>query len=190
MPHRAKQICRAPGCGAACNGAYCPQHITATGRHRFDRERGSSSARGYGYRWKLLRRMVLARDLVCKIGVLCGGTALATEVDHIIPRSRGGDDSMTNLQGACHACHSHKTATEDSTFAARPPPPDNPSCSSELFALSTAPDPRTHTREIDTGGSSRNRVWDRFRSGVTGISTLSGFIPGPGNPSYEAINDR
>jgi 5-methylcytosine-specific restriction enzyme A len=117
MPQRAKQICRAPGCGAVCDGAYCPQHLTATQRRQFDRYRGSSASRGYGHRWRKLRRMVLARDLVCKIGVLCQGTALATEVDHIVPKSKGGDDSMENLQGACHACHSHKTATEDSGFA-------------------------------------------------------------------------
>lgn len=61
--------------------------------------------------------MVLARDPVCKIGILCGGMALATEADHIVPKSKGGTDLMANLQGACHACHSHKTATQDTAFA-------------------------------------------------------------------------
>jgi 5-methylcytosine-specific restriction endonuclease McrA len=56
--------------------------------------------------------MILARDPLCKIAVLCDGTALSTEADHIIPLSRGGDDGMSNLQGACHRCHSHKTASE------------------------------------------------------------------------------
>jgi 5-methylcytosine-specific restriction endonuclease McrA len=61
--------------------------------------------------------MVIARDPLCRIAVLCDGTARSTEADHITPKSKGGDDSMENLQGACHQCHSHKTATEDSTFA-------------------------------------------------------------------------
>lgn len=63
--------------------------------------------------------MILARDPLCRIAILCDGSAPSTEADHIVPRARGGDDSMENLQGACRACHSHKTATEDSTFARR-----------------------------------------------------------------------
>lgn len=155
MPHRAKQICRAPGCGTACDGPYCAAHLTAA--HRlFSYPRESPTARGYGRRWEKLRRMALARDLVCQIGILCGGTARATEVDHIVPKSKGGTDSLDNLQGACHACHSHKTATQDTAFAAgRTVEGDNPLRSSELFAVRTAPEPHAHTREIDIGGACR-----------------------------------
>jgi 5-methylcytosine-specific restriction endonuclease McrA len=64
-------------------------------------------------RWRdRLRTLVLARDPLCKIAALRDGTALSTEADHIIPLRRGGDNSMSNLQVACHACHSHKTASE------------------------------------------------------------------------------
>jgi 5-methylcytosine-specific restriction endonuclease McrA len=57
--------------------------------------------------------MVLARDPLCRIARLCNGTALSTDADHIKPRRQGGEDTMENLQGACHACHSHKTAKVD-----------------------------------------------------------------------------
>jgi len=60
--------------------------------------------------------MVLRRDPLCKLAILCDGTEPSEQVDHIIPRARGGDDSLENLQGACCPCHSHKTALQDSTF--------------------------------------------------------------------------
>jgi len=50
--------------------------------------------------------MVLARD------PLCNCNQPATEVDHIVPKSAGGSDSMENLQGLCKPCHSRKTAYE------------------------------------------------------------------------------
>jgi 5-methylcytosine-specific restriction endonuclease McrA len=62
---------------------------------------------------------VLARDPFCKIGKLCGGDAPSTDADHIIPAAEyvakhGGDQryffDLNNLQGACHADHTAKTA--------------------------------------------------------------------------------
>jgi 5-methylcytosine-specific restriction protein A len=121
MAYRALRLCAAPGCGAASAGRYCQKHSGWNRPDRIaDRERGSHSKRGYGRRWERLRKLVLARDPLCRIGNLCGGMGISTEADHIVPRARGGDDSMENLQGACHACHSHKTATEDSAFAYGP----------------------------------------------------------------------
>ena len=119
MPHRALRLCAVPGCGAASAGRYCEKHSKLEWA-----EPGPRQPRLYERRrWRdRLRKVVLARDPLCMIQVLCGRgigalRALSTEADHIVPRSRGGDDSMENLQGACHACHSHKTATEDSSFA-------------------------------------------------------------------------
>jgi len=73
--------------------------------------RPSAHARGYGRAWGRLRAWVLARRPLCAV---CGGPA--TDVDHIIPRERGGLDSPTNLQGLCHSHHSQKTAREDGGF--------------------------------------------------------------------------
>ena len=36
----------------------------------------------------------------------------ATEVDHIIPKARGGTDNPDNLQAICAECHKTKTARE------------------------------------------------------------------------------
>lgn len=77
-----------------------------------DKQRESRHKRGYGYRWQKLRLIILARDPICKI---CGRAA-STDVDHIIPKSKGGLDAVDNLQGLCHSCHSRKTASEDGGY--------------------------------------------------------------------------
>jgi len=33
-------------------------------------------------------------------------------VDHILPKSQGGDDGMDNLQAICNECHETKTIEE------------------------------------------------------------------------------
>lgn len=63
--------------------------------------------------WKRLREQVLRRD-----GYLCcecarqGRIKPASEVDHIVPVARGGDNSLSNLQSLCHECHREKTRRE------------------------------------------------------------------------------
>lgn len=121
------------------------KRITNITRVDFDRQRGSACKRGYGRRWEKLRKRILARDPLCcvranllemiaigrhgndreAIAVLeahvshfCEGTRPSTDVDHIIPKP-GGNDNDGNLQGACHECHSYKTAVFDSTFSTR-----------------------------------------------------------------------
>ncbi len=78
---------------------------------QYDVQRGSAASRGYGHNWRKLAMMVLNRDPIC---VKQGCNSEATEVDHIVPRRQGGEDSMENLQGLCKACHSHKTRRETS----------------------------------------------------------------------------
>ena len=84
-------------------------------RQSYDRERGSASARGYGRRWQRLRKLVLVRQPICQQP---GCTEAASEVDHITPRRRGGDDSLANLQALCKVHHSQKTAREDGRWGA------------------------------------------------------------------------
>lgn len=89
-----------------------------------DRER-ARRANGIRYlydsaQWrKRTQPAVLARDPLCKIARLCDGNALSTDADHIVPANQyvaqhNGDQrfffDMANLQGACHACHTAKTA--------------------------------------------------------------------------------
>lgn len=41
-----------------------------------------------------------------------GCTARATQVDHVIPVSRGGTHVLNNLRATCKNCHAKKTAEE------------------------------------------------------------------------------
>ena len=114
MPYKPLAPCAYPGCIglAAESERYCSVHKPLMQLHEQDR-RGNSAQRGYGARWRRLRLLVLARDSVCRQP---GCNELSTDVDHIVPRAEGGTDSMSNLQGLCHAHHSAKTAKEDGGF--------------------------------------------------------------------------
>ena len=69
----------------------------------------SSRGSDMGTRWAAIRRRVLrASDGVC---YLCGRDG-ACEVDHIVPRSRGGSDHPDNLRAICRSCHARKSSAE------------------------------------------------------------------------------
>lgn len=98
---------------------YCAEHQREDDAQRLEREReydsrrGSAHQRGYGATWRRLRRSYLQRNPLCVECLRQGRVTPATDVDHIIPRSRGGTDDESNLQSMCHACHSRKTNRED-----------------------------------------------------------------------------
>ena len=61
-----------------------------------------------GARWKTLRVEVLERDsYVCQH---CGG--IATEADHITPKSKGGLDQLDNLIASCKPCNARRGAKD------------------------------------------------------------------------------
>lgn len=101
--------CAAPGCPrpAVHGSSRCQEH--AQRQQRSD-PRPNRHARGYGAEWERLRRAFLARHPWC-MWPGCGERA--TDVDHVVPRSRGGTDEWGNLQALCHRHHSRKTATAD-----------------------------------------------------------------------------
>ena len=76
----------------------------------------STTARGYGARWQRTREWILKRD-----GYLCqcsecrrlNRVRFANEVDHVVPRSRGGTDDERNLQAISSECHKLKTMREN-----------------------------------------------------------------------------
>jgi len=75
--------------------------------------RASRQARGYGREWELTRAGILNRDKrLCQPCLAKGRTVLASEVDHIKPRHKGGGEDWSNLQSICTDCHRQKTALE------------------------------------------------------------------------------
>lgn len=113
MPSRAQRPCKRPGCKAiAIQRGYCAEHQRTAIRRTYDNGRASAYGRGYGAKWRKLRLVQLAREPYCRHCKDHDRLAVATDVDHIVPRRSGGSDSFENLQSLCHSCHSRKTATE------------------------------------------------------------------------------
>lgn len=100
-----RKPCAQAGCAALVERGRCAAHSAS----RFYDGRESAAKRGYDRRHQKWRRMILARDPWCK---MCN-RAPATEADHIIPISRGGERfALDNGQALCKPCHSRKTAGE------------------------------------------------------------------------------
>ncbi len=106
MPRRPMRPCPSPGCHILVRGGErCPVH----GRD----DRPSSHKRGYGKPWRVIRDAYLTKHPWCERKDCHKG---ATDVDHIVSRSKGGTDDDSNLMALCHSHHSHKTATKDGGF--------------------------------------------------------------------------
>lgn len=89
-----RKPCGHPGCPELTHSRYCEKHTKANAVC-YERDRGSSHARGYGAAWRKLREHILRRDPVCQAE---GCEKPATDVDHIVTRRRGCTDDPNNLQ--------------------------------------------------------------------------------------------
>jgi 5-methylcytosine-specific restriction enzyme A len=96
MP-RAPKGCAKPGCREK---QPCPTHRPAWKR--------SSGQRELTPEFHVNARRIRAEKPACRA---CGRVG-RVEIDHIIPRSRGGTDKRENLQPLCPKCHSEKTKRE------------------------------------------------------------------------------
>ena len=73
-----------------------------------------TTERGLGWEWQKFRLRILKRDYyLCQPCKREGRTTPANEVDHIIPRAKGGKMVDDNAQSICGACHEAKTAADE-----------------------------------------------------------------------------
>lgn len=132
MPTTPKRPCPHPGCGVLVDSGRCDKHARAQ-RQQADSQRGNSTERGYGGRWRKARAGWLRAHPLC--GDRSQGSSLqhskclqsgrlvaARVVDHIVPHR--GDQALfwdsDNWQSLCTDCHNIKTATEDGGFGNKP----------------------------------------------------------------------
>lgn len=59
-----------------------------------------------------IRSKHFTKNPLCVVCECEGRTALATELDHIVPLWEGGREAETNRQGLCTTCHQKKSAQE------------------------------------------------------------------------------
>lgn len=122
-------ICESPLCSPTSNlKAYCSQKCRSRAKYLRQLEAGRT---GHGCApprakiSKAKRATIYARDaFTCW---LCGDQTslvwsqsdpLAPVLDHVLPRSRGGDDSIENLATAHASCNAERGATDVVTFPA------------------------------------------------------------------------
>lgn len=117
MPRSAPKPCRYAGCrGLTQRGVLCDEHRAVI--ETTDDRRPGPSRRGYDRHWRRLRLWYLHRHPICEWP---GCRLPASQVDHIVPLSRGGAKSdPSNLQALCHSHHSRKTTTSDGGFGRTP----------------------------------------------------------------------
>jgi len=113
VPTRPPRACTQPGCGATTlTGGRCPTHRSERNR-AIDSRRDPNVRAFYSSRqWQVLRRIALAREVLCRECARHGRTTVGREVDHVIPREDGGLDVIENLQVLCSGCHSRKSLQE------------------------------------------------------------------------------
>lgn len=119
MAGRIKRPCRG-GCGAVVVSGWCEACSSRVGSKRAERNRESSSQRGYGWKWQKTSNARLVKHLWCvdpyKVHEL---QEPATLTDHIIPVTGPRDPRFwdsKNWQSLCDSCHGRKTASEDGGF--------------------------------------------------------------------------
>lgn len=119
MPNNLSRPCKYPGCPNLTNHkiGYCAEHLKKY-RQDQDRNRKTSTARGYNRRWMIIKTMYLREHPFCVKCQAEGKMELAQVVDHIIPHH--GDYDLfwdqSNWQSLCAYHHNVKTATNDGGF--------------------------------------------------------------------------
>ena len=131
MPIAAGRRCAEVGCGdpPLPGGGRCARHARAV-QHADNRRRGSSTAQGYGARWRHYRAWYLPNYPLCgdrppgatwTADSRCRADGLlvpATVVDHIVPVSGPYDERFfdeRNHQSLCASCHNAKRQRERRT---------------------------------------------------------------------------
>jgi 5-methylcytosine-specific restriction protein A len=120
--------CRSPRCPNLTEDktGYCPEHKKQSQQQQ-DSRRGSSTQRGYNYRWQKYSEAYLKAHPLCVYCLAKEPSVIraAECVDHFIPHK--GDYKLfwdpANHRASCIECNSVKAAKEDGAFGNPSKPP-------------------------------------------------------------------
>jgi 5-methylcytosine-specific restriction endonuclease McrA len=123
----------------------------------------------------------------------CGQSGIPLEIEHIVPKSRGGSDRVSNLTLACHACNQAKgdrTAEEfghpDIQKQAKVPLKDAAAVNSTRWALYHRL--RALELPVETGSGGRTK-WNRTRRGLPKTHWLDAACVGASTPERLLVQD-
>jgi len=121
VPDLLKKRCGFRGCPKTTRQRYCDEHAALAAR-MYDRNRGSTSQRGYDSTWERVAER--RRHLDCGLCQTCLNEGLVTAsqiVDHIIPLHVRPDWRLeiNNTQVLCHPCHTRKTSDDVRRYGGR-----------------------------------------------------------------------
>jgi len=120
VPRKPKRPCNFPGCPKLTDGRYCEEHAKVMSEKYNRYERPYDSSKRYGYSWRKIRNRYIKRNPFCEECKKKGLLVLAEEVHHILPLSKGGNNSETNLMSLCKSCHSRITAQSGDRWHTHP----------------------------------------------------------------------
>lgn len=116
MPNKPLHKCNKMGCNNLTRERFCETHQSE--HFSYDKKRGSSSQRGYDFKWQKERKTFLQNNPLCVNCLKNNKYTPATVVDHIVPHK--GNSNLfwdtQNWQALCQRCHNIKTAREDGGF--------------------------------------------------------------------------
>ena len=134
--------------------------------------------------WEVREYLLLKWGYRC---AYCHTEAIRWEVDHIVPRSRGGTNRVSNLALACHACNQAKgdrTAAEDGhpdvQAQAKHPLKDAAAVNSTRWALYARVQRTGLPVETGTGGRTK---WNRTQRGLPKTHWLDAACVGASTPT-------
>jgi 5-methylcytosine-specific restriction protein A len=106
MPNKPMKICNYPGCSQLVQSGYCEKHTKPKDNKVYNRQRGSSSSRGYDSRWQRFREIYMRSHPLCVICEEKGYIIKADLIHHKTPLDKGGEKyADDNLISVCNACH-------------------------------------------------------------------------------------